>query len=165
MLDKYFRIAEEYDLPVLVHIAGVAGPSDERRIRTGHPERLEEVMRQHPTIRVYLENAGFPFFDEAVSVMYAFPNVYADYSTVTLLFPRPIVYEYLERLFKAGLGKRIMFGSDQMWWPEVIGEAIDFVESADFLTNDQKRDIFYNNAARFLRLPEDTIAAHHATNE
>ena len=106
------------DLPVLVHIAGIAGPSDERRIRTGHPERLEQVLRRHPTIRVYLENAGFPFFDEAISVMYAFPNVYADYSTVTWLFPRPIVYEYLERLFKAGLGKRIMFGSDQMVWPE-----------------------------------------------
>jgi len=27
------------------------------------------------------------------------------------------------------------------------------VESADFLAASQKRDIFYNNAARFLRLP------------
>jgi predicted TIM-barrel fold metal-dependent hydrolase len=28
------------------------------------------------------------------------------------------------------------------------------LESADFLTDEQKRDIFYNNAARFLRLAE-----------
>ncbi len=52
----------------------------------------------------------------------------------------------------AGLGKRIMFGSDQMQWPEVIDDAIDAIESAPFLSDEQKRDIFYNNAVRFLRL-------------
>jgi hypothetical protein len=31
---------------------------------------------------------------------------------------------------------------------------IEAVESADFLSEAQKRDIFYNNAARFLRLNE-----------
>jgi predicted TIM-barrel fold metal-dependent hydrolase len=45
-----------------------------------------------------------------------------------------------------------MFGSDQMTWPETIGMAIKAVESADFLSEEQKRDIFYNNAKRFLRL-------------
>jgi predicted TIM-barrel fold metal-dependent hydrolase len=48
-----------------------------------------------------------------------------------------------------------MFGSDQMVWPEAIGMAIDAVESAEFLTEAQKRDIFYNNAARFLRLASE----------
>lgn len=55
-------------------------------------------------------------------------------------------------LVRDGLGKRLMFGSDQMRWPEKIGEAIEAIEEADFLSEDQKRDIFYNNAARFLRL-------------
>ena len=54
----------------------------------------------------------------------------------------------------AGLGKRLMFGSDQMVWPEAIGLAIEGIESADFLTVEQKRDIFYNNAVLFLRLDE-----------
>lgn len=53
---------------------------------------------------------------------------------------------------EAGLGKRLMFGSDQMEWPEAIGLGVEAVEAADFLSADQKRDIFYNNAARFLRL-------------
>jgi hypothetical protein len=35
------------------------------------------------------------------------------------------------------------------------------VESAPFLSPDQKRDIFYYNAARFLRLSEDEVARHH----
>jgi predicted TIM-barrel fold metal-dependent hydrolase len=59
-----------------------------------------------------------------------------------------------------GLGKRIMFGSDQMIWPEVIDVAVDAIQSAEFLTREQKADIFYNNAARFLRLSEEQIARH-----
>ena len=47
-----------------------------------------------------------------------------------------------------------MFGSDQLLWPEMIRLAIENIESAKFLSADQKRDIFYNNAARFLRLDQ-----------
>jgi len=53
---------------------------------------------------------------------------------------------------EAGFGKRIMFGSDQMIWPHTIELAIQTIDQADFLTEEQKRDIFYNNAAHFLRL-------------
>ena len=64
-------------------------------------------------------------------------------------------------LVDAGFQKRIMFGSDQMIWPEAIRIAIETVEGADFLSAEQKRDIFYYNAARFLRLTDAQIAAHH----
>jgi len=33
----------------------------------------------------------------------------------------------------AGFGKRILFGSDQVIWPDTIALAIDTIESADFL--------------------------------
>ena len=160
-LEPYFQIAEDFDLPVLIHIQGIGAPRESFRIRTGHPELLEEVLRRHPTIRVYLENAGFPFFDETISLMYMFPQVYGDLSTLTWVVPRPLFYDYFERLIDAGLDKRLMFGSDQMWWPEVIGDAIAAIESAPFLNPEQRRDIFYNNAARFLRLSDEEIAAHH----
>ena len=49
-----------------------------------------------------------------------------------------------------------------MQWPEtIIDDEIDAIESAPFLSEEQKRDIFYNNAARFLRLSKETIAKHH----
>lgn len=35
------------------------------------------------------------------------------------------------------------------------------IYTALFLTDEQKRDIFYNNAARFLRLSEEEIAKHY----
>ncbi len=54
-----------------------------------------------------------------------------------------------------------MFGSDQMVWPGVIERSIVVIEEAPFLSDELKRDIFYNNAARFLRLSEREIARHH----
>jgi len=44
---------------------------------------------------------------------------------------------------QAGFGKRLMLGSDQMYWPEGITMAVDAVE---------KRDIFYGKAVRFYPL-------------
>jgi uncharacterized protein len=77
-------------------------------------------------------------------------------STITWVIPRASFYDYLEALVRAGLGKRLMFGSDQMRWPEKIGEAIAAIEQAPFLTQEQKRDILFHNAARFLRLDESS---------
>jgi hypothetical protein len=49
-----------------------------------------------------------------------------------------------------------------MRWPEKIGEAIEAIEQAPFLTEEQKRDILYHNAARFLRLSKEDVARHHS---
>ena len=119
------------------------------------------VLRKYPGLRVYLENAGWPFLEEVTSLMYQYASVYADLSTILHLTPRPVALRYLRGLMENGLGKRIMFGSDQMVWPEVIDVAVDAIQSADFLTPEEKADIFYNNAARFLRLSEEEIARHH----
>jgi uncharacterized protein len=63
--------------------------------------------------------------------------------------------DHLEALVRAGLEKRLMFGSDQMRWPQKIGEGIEAIRQAPFLTDGQKRDILFNNAAGFLRLDEE----------
>jgi uncharacterized protein len=150
-LDPYFALAEERDLPVLIHTAGLGAHLPKFRAALGSPLLLEDVVVKHPRLRLYFENAGYPFLDAAIALMTQYPQVYADVSTITWIIPRPAFYRYLKALVDAGLGKRLMFGSDQMEWPETIDLAIDAVESADFLTAEQKRDIFYNNAARFLR--------------
>jgi hypothetical protein len=68
-------------------------------------------------------------------------------------------------LVEAGYGKRVMFGSDQMIWPEAIEVAVKSITEAPFLSAQQKRDILYNNAARFLRLDQETIDRHHGKRE
>jgi predicted TIM-barrel fold metal-dependent hydrolase len=45
-----------------------------------------------------------------------------------------------------------MFGTDQLEWPKLMAYSISIIQNADYLSPEQKRDILYNNAARFLRL-------------
>jgi len=58
-----------------------------------------------------------------------------------------------------------VFGSDQTEGPEGIGLAVEAIEKADFLSPEQKRDILYNNAARFLRLSPEQIAEHERASD
>jgi predicted TIM-barrel fold metal-dependent hydrolase len=151
-LAPYFALADELDVPVLIHTAGIGPYVPGFRSLSGNPLLLEEVLVRHPTLRLFVENAGYPYRGEMIAMMYQYPQLHADVSTITWVIPRAAFYDYLEALVRAGLGKRLMFGSDQMRWPAKIGEGIDAIEQAPFLTNEQKRDILYNNAARFLRL-------------
>lgn len=158
-MTPFFALAEEFDVPVLIHHHGTAAPSEDFRITLGHPEQLEELLVQRPKLKLFIETSGFPYLEEIIALMYRYPNVYGDLSLWK--YPSGMARKYLRDLVQAGLGKRIMFASDQAQWPEVIDEMIDLVDSAEFLSDDQKQDIFYNNAAKFLGLSEDVIAVHH----
>jgi predicted TIM-barrel fold metal-dependent hydrolase len=161
-LEPFFNLAEEYDIPIQIHTCGSGDPSSKTfSIKAGNPLNLENVMKRHPNLRIYLENAGWPYVSELAALMYRYPNVYADLSTYTWIFPRTTFYKHLKELVDMGLGKRLMYGSDQMIWPEAIDLSIESINSADFLTPEQKRDIFYNNAARFLRLNKEEIEKDH----
>lgn len=89
------------------------------------------------------------------------PQVYVDIGSIVYTEPRPAFYRFLQELVEAGYGDRVMFGSDQMSWPGIIGPSIEAIESAPFLSAQQRRDILYNNAARFLRLSPEQTARHH----
>jgi uncharacterized protein len=151
-LAPYFALAEEFDVPVLIHTSGFGPYMPGFRVGAGNPLLLEPVLKKHPKLRLYLENAGYPYRGEMIAMMYQYPQLYVDVSTMTWVIPRAAFYDYLQALMTAGLGKRIMYGSDQMRWPEMIGAGIEAIEAAPFLSQEQKRDILYNNAARFLRL-------------
>jgi predicted TIM-barrel fold metal-dependent hydrolase len=151
-LEPYFALAEELELPVLIHTAGIGPYMPGFRTAAGNPVQLEDVLVRHPKLRLFVENAGYPYRGEMIAMMYQYPQLHADLSTISWVIPRVAFYDYLEAFMRAGLGKRLMFGSDQMRWPEKIGEGIEAIERAPFLTEDQKRDILYRNAVRFLRL-------------
>ena len=70
-------------------------------------------------------------------------------------------YGQLKRLVDAGFVKRIMWGSDQMVLAARHRRRHRDYPAASFLNEEQKRDIFYNNAARFLRIRKEEIAKHH----
>lgn len=156
-MEPFYALAEELDIPVGIHIGlskpGVAYDDSPRyRMALSNPMLLEEVLIRHPKLRIYVMHAAWPMMDQMIALMWAHPQVYVDTGVIDWALPRKEFHAYLRRLVEAGFGKRVMFGSDQMVWPEAIGMAIEGIDSATFLTPEQKRDIFYNNAARFLRL-------------
>ena len=159
-LEPYLKLCEELDVPVGIHTGfpppGITYSScPKNRARLGSPLLVEEALVRHPKLRVYIMHAGYPFLEDTIALMRAHPQVFAGLGGINWDLPQKEFHEYLRRLMQAGFGKRLMFGSDQMRWPETIGMAVKAIESAPFLTDEQKRDIFYNNAVRFLRLKEE----------
>ena len=156
-LEPLWSAAEKNDIPVAVHFGpgppGVAYlPGSGYRARLSSPLLLEDVLVRHPGLRINVMHAGFPMLDDTLALLYAHPQVYVDTGVIVYTQSRASFYAYLKALVDAGFGQRIMFGSDQMVWPETMERAIQVIDQAPFLTHDQKRDIFYNNAARFLRM-------------
>lgn len=165
-MEPYWALAEELDLPVGIHI-GPGPPGVIYVGATGYRARLhsaltlEEVLVRHPGLRVYIMHAGYPMLDDLLAVLYAHPQVHVGVGVIVFTQPRAAFYRYLRGIVDAGFANRVMFGSDHMVWPGVLERAIAVIEEAPFLSEEQKRDILYNNAARFLRLGEEEIARHH----
>lgn len=160
--EPYLALAEKLDIPVGIHIG--CGPpgapyisSPNYRARLHSAFVLEEALIRHPKLRVYAMHAGWPMLDDMIATLYTHPQLYVDLGVICYMLPRKEFYYYLERLVNAGFGKRIMFGSDNMVWPAAIEAGIQSINQAGFLTEIQKRDILFNNAAKFLRLTEKEI--------
>ena len=165
-LEPLWKLAEQLDIPVGIHIGG-GGPAEAYvgskafRARLQSALTLEEVLIKHPKLRVYIMHGGYPLLEDLLALLFSHPQVYVELSMAANVETRAAYYRYLKGIVEAGYGDRVMFGSDQMIWPELIDAAVRSLEEAPFLTAAQKRDIFYNNAARFLRLSEAEIARHH----
>lgn len=163
-LDAYFAIAEELDLPVGIHMGtGGNGSSNIRgsnfRAAMGDPLLLEDLLHRHPNLRVWVQHAGYPFIDELIAVMGWNAYVFLDISGFIWSYPLEEIHMVIKRLVQAGFGKRIMYGTDFMGYPKMIEASIGVIQNASYLTEEQKRDILYNNAARFLRLDEMDLGA------
>lgn len=168
-LDPYFKLAVELDMPVGLHM-GLGPPGaaymgmKEYRMSDSNPLLLEETLIKYPEMKIFICHAGWPFLEEMIGLLYAHPQVYVDISIINWGLPQEEFYTYLKRLVQAGFGKRIMYGSDQMQWPQSISVSIDVIKSAPFLSEEQKKAILYDNAARFLGLDEETIKSHYQSS-
>jgi uncharacterized protein len=156
-VDQYFALAEELDIPVAIHM-GTGGSgranivSPKFRGSMGDPLLLEGLLAKHPKLRVQVMHAGYPMIDNMLTLLQANSHVYVDVAGLIWSYPLKEVNRYIERLVDAGFEDRVMFGTDQLIWPHLMAYSISIIQNADYLTPEQKRDILYNNAARFLRL-------------
>ena len=165
-LDPYWSLAEEFDIPVGIHMGygppNAAYESSPTPVKTpnfraayGNPMLLEEVLLRHKKLRMSVMHAGWPMLESMITLLYAHPNVYVDVAGLQSerLVPRAAYYRHLRGLVEAGFGKRIMYGADGPS-SAFAAKGIDAILAADFLTAEQKADILCWNAQRFFRLPE-----------
>lgn len=164
---RFWALAAKYDVPAFVHTG--RGPDEGQGPRRpgccpdyqadyGNPALLRPVLGRHPNLRMVLQHVGFDYLEETIALMRDFPNLYVDMSVLNSVGPRALHDASLRRLVEAGLAERIVFGSDD----QDIAPIVERIERATFLTPRQRQGIYYDNAARFLRLDAATIAADHA---
>ena len=156
-LDAYFAIAEELNIPVGIHMGtggnGMANiTSPKYRASMGKPFLLEDLLARHPRLKIWVMHAGYPLIDEMIALMGANAYVYVDLAGLIWSYPLEEVHAYLNRLVQAGFAKRILYGTDLMIWPGLQETSIGVIQNANYLSEDQKRDILFNNAVRFFNL-------------
>lgn len=156
-LDEYFGVAEELGIPVGIHMGtggnGMANiTSTKYRASLGQPFLLEDMLARHPQLKIWVMHAGYPMIDQMIALMGANAYVYVDLAGFIWSYPLEEIHAYLRRLVQAGFAKRILYGTDLMIWPELLETSIGVIENANYLSEDQKRDILFNNAVRFFNL-------------
>lgn len=163
--EQIFDLAERLQIPVGIHTgAGPKGTALEKnskfKLQYGNPYLLENLIIRHPKMKLYMMHAGLPNYGrEGINMMRMYPNLYADIGAMawTNKYAQYTLEQFLKEAIIAGVTDRILFGSDQMLWPHAISLAIGYIKNAHFLTEQQKKDILYFNAARFLSLTEEQI--------
>lgn len=164
----YYKIAEEEGIPVGIH-TGASFPGTpfrccpKFRLALGNPMLLEDMLIEFPKLKVFMMHAGGagPFSEYALLMLNMYPQLYTDISILNWMPGMvPVLEPFLRKAKQMGVLDRVLFGTDQMIWPEAIGIAVERINSLEFLTLEEKTDIFYNNAANFLELSEDIISKH-----
>ena len=158
----YLEVCERLDIPVAVHTGG--GPpgvayqpwGSKARLHLGDPYLIEDVLVRYPKLRIYIMHSGEQWHEHALRLMDCYKQLYSDLGALLYVEPLTQRYarEFLRNAKQAGCLDRVMFGSDNLIWPEAIDMSLDYLNSLEFLSEEDKRGILYNNAARFLRLEE-----------
>lgn len=167
-MEPYWQLAEEFDLPVGIHMS--SGPPEiafEAKITAmtapryqmslGDPLLLEEVLLRHRRLRLYVMHAGWPRYESTAALLAMYPNVYVDVAALSAPFVvgREGYLRYLRQLVEDGFGKRILFGTD---FPSEVERGVRLIQEASFLSAEQKSDILCGNAVRFLKLEASVCA-------
>ena len=98
-------------------------------------ERLDQLEK-----RIYVQSKSF---DDVYNMAMQKELMLASIPAV-----QPVANKDLKRM-ASGFGKRILYGTDLMVWPDLFETSVGVIQNANYLSYEQKRDIFFNNAIRF----------------
>ena len=133
-MHKIYRSCEGR-LPILMH-------TGDHRFDFSNPNRMLPVLEKYPDLTfVGAHFGGWSVWDEAMEKLRDFENFYVDCSS-SLYAMSPEKAKYLISAYGAD---RVLFGTDYPMWD--IKTEIERFMSID-LTEQEREDIFYNNAIR-----------------
>ena len=159
----YYRLAEKYDLPVIVHTGD--NWSTTAKIKYAHPLRMDEVAVDFPAVRFVLAHFGNPWLTDAAEVLFKNANVWADLSGL-FVGSDPEIQSFLGQasipdsvaglLFSAlkkaigyvGDYNKFVYGSD---WPLApMGAYRRLIESA--IPREHHQEVFRTNAKHVFKI-------------
>ena len=128
-----WKFAEERGLPVLGHTWGGSQYDGQEVVR--------RIAGRYAGVRLLLGHSLYGAWDEAVAIAGEFPNVYLELTAVVRNRGA------LEKFVAAGLGEKLLFGTDLPWFDPHQG--IGAVLSAE-ITDEDRHDILHRNAEKLL---------------
>ena len=149
LLFPYYGLAQNYNLPVGIHTGG-AGPnhgSSNFKMEMGNPLLLKTMLSQFPNLKVWIMHSGDQYYKETIDIMQDNKLVYSDISVISNpdIVPPNKFSLIMKSFIDAGLEDRLMFGTDH----GNIEKVIMAVEALGFLSVEQKKRLYYQNAERF----------------
>lgn len=147
-----YELAAEFGVPVMIHTGDTFDP--EGKVRYAHPLEVDEVAVEFRDVNFVICHLGNPWITDAMEVIYKNENVVADISGFTVKhfqerFERYMLAQLGEAIAFAGDPHSILFGTD---WPICdMGAYHRFARKLD-LTDEERHDVMFRNAARVFRL-------------
>lgn len=152
-LKVVYDLAEEFDVPVMVHSGDTYSPKG--KLKFAHPLEIDEVAVDHPKVKFVICHLGNPWLTDAMEVVYKNANVYADISGLMLgefsqAFEDYMNDEIEDVVTYAGEPEKFLFGTD---WPICsMRSYVDFVGRLEISARDRHL-MLYENSRRIFKLP------------
>jgi uncharacterized protein len=150
MLAPAYQLAEEFDVPVMIHTGDTYSPTG--RVKYSHPIHVDDAAVDYPKVRFVICHLGNPWFRDCMEVVYKNDNVYTDMSGLTLgdFTDRFEAYmrQQLKEMILWGVNPRkVLFGTD---WPLATMESyVQFMEELKLPARDKELMLYRNTAELF----------------
>jgi len=103
-------------------------------------------------LKIVIAHMGWPYYDHALYMLFTYENLYLDTGIVNWILGKELFNRMLKEAVESVGSDRILFGTDQMVWPQMITPAVESIRDAPFLSDQDKRNILGENARRLLKI-------------
>ena len=148
-----YQLAEEFDVPVMIHTGDTYSPQG--KVKYSHPLNVDELAVDYPGVKFVICHLGNPWLRDCMEVIYKNANVWADISGLVLGNFSDRFESYMRRQLQEMMiwgvnPRKVLFGTD---WPISTMESyLEFMEQLVLPPADRRR-IMCDNAAELFKIP------------